>query len=104
MVLDGEPLGEVGLELDAFGYSALLHYWVVPRARGQGLAERAARMVCDRAVGLILTAYVSERNLASLRVLEKLGFQRGGRIRQFAGYPGPRDTYTYFRLPLKEPQ
>lgn len=104
MVLNGEPVGEVGLEPDAFGHSALLHYWVLPRLQGNGLAERAARMVCDQAVGLIVTAYVSERNLASVRVLEKLGFQRGGRIRQFAGYPGPRDTYTYFRLPHQEPE
>ncbi|MBX3172593.1 MAG: GNAT family N-acetyltransferase [Candidatus Eremiobacteraeota bacterium] len=101
---DGEALGEVGLQPDAFAYSALLHYWVLPRVRGQGLAERAARLLCDQAAGLILTAYVSERNRASLRVLEKLGFQRGGSIRQYAGFPGPRDTYTYFRLPLKEPE
>lgn len=99
--LDGEPVGEVGLEPDAFEYSALLYYWVLPRMRGRGLAERGAALICRRvSAGLVLTAYVSERNLASLRVLAKLGFQRGGLIRHYAGYPGPRDTYTYFRLPV----
>ena len=100
MELDGEAVGEVGLEPDAFEYSALLFYWVLPRLRGQGVAERAAALICGKAAGLVLTAYVSERNRASVRTLEKLGFQRGGLIRQYAGYPGPRDTYTYFRLPV----
>lgn len=99
MELDGEAVGEVGLEPDAFGYSALLSYWVLPRLRGRGLAERGAALLCEKAVGLVLTAYVSERNVASVRILEKLGFQRGGLIRQYAGYPGASDTYTYFRLP-----
>ena len=57
------------------------------------------RLCYVKAVGLVLTAYVSERNVASVRILEKLGFQRGGLIRQYAGYPGASDTYTYFRLP-----
>lgn len=99
MELDGQLVGEVGLEPDASGRSALLSYWVLARFRGRGLAQQGAGLMCERGAGLVLTAYVSERNLASVRVLEKLGFQRGGLIRQYAGYSGPRDTYIYFRLP-----
>jgi RimJ/RimL family protein N-acetyltransferase len=99
-----EAVGEVGLQPDAFDYSAQLHYWVLGRMRGQGLAERAARLVCAQAGRLLLTAYVSERNRASLRILEKLGFQRGARVGHYAGYPGVRDTYSYFRLPPEEAQ
>lgn len=99
--LDGQGLGEVGLQPDAVGYSAGLWYWVLARARGQGIATRAAQLVCQRAGSMVLTAYVSERNLASLRVLQSLGFERGARTSQYAGYPGARDTYSYFRLPSK---
>lgn len=46
----------------------------------------------------MVTAFVSERNLASRRVLEKLGFVRAGQSTLWAGYPGPRDTCSYFRV------
>ncbi|MBS2038336.1 GNAT family N-acetyltransferase [bacterium] len=93
----GQAVGEVGLQPDASETSAALWYWVLPPYRGQGLAYRASALVCARARGLILTAFVSERNFASVRILQKLGFQRGERTSQYAGYSGPRDTYTYFR-------
>ena len=101
--LDGQAVGEVGLTPDPYGYSAQLYYWVVTSRRGQGLAERAARLACEQAGGLYLTAYVSARNLASVRVLERLGFRRGRRVADYAGYPGARDTDSYFRLPLEKP-
>ncbi len=102
--VDGQGVGEVDLTPDAYGYSAQLSYWVLARFRGRGLAERAARLACGQADGMYLTAYVSARNLASIRVLERLGFQRGRRVADYAGYPGVRDTDSYFRLPLEKPQ
>lgn len=88
IVEGGEALGEVGITPDAFGYSGVLHYWVLARARGRGLAQRAAALACQGAGKLLLTAIVSERNAASVKVLEKLGFQRGAHqgIRRL---PGP---------------
>lgn len=47
---------------------------------GEALGEAA--LACQGAGKLLLTAIVSERNAASVRVLEKLGFQRGARTRE----------------------
>lgn len=94
----GEALGEVGLDNDRTGCCGQLFYWILPRARGRGLVTEAAELVLARAGKLVVTAFVSDRNLASRRVLEKLGFIRAGESTLWAGYPGPRDTYSYFRV------
>lgn len=96
----GAGVGEIGLSVDDRAHHGEFYYWVLPRYRGRGLATAAGALVCRRALQVmrVLSAYVSERNQGSVRVLEKLGFQRGGRCRRYAGYPGPRDTYTYFRF------
>lgn len=93
-----EALGEVGLDSDRTGRWGQLFYWILPRARGRGLVTEAADLLLRQAGKLVVTAFVSERNLASRRVLEKLGFVRAGSSSLWAGYPGPRDTYSYFRV------
>lgn len=93
-----EAVGEVGVDTDRSGRWGQIFYWILPRARGQGLVPRALELLLARSSWLVLTAYVSERNHASKRVLEKLGFQRATSSTLWAGYPGPRDTITYFRL------
>lgn len=98
-------VGEVALHGQADEVTANLYYWLLPSARGRGLARRACRLLCDWALTqtplAAVSAFASQRNIASVRVLQQLGFQRAGQIPDFAGYPDRRDTFGYclFRPP-----
>jgi ribosomal-protein-alanine N-acetyltransferase len=87
--------------------SAQLGYWAHPKARGQGVLSRAARMVADWALTpepdglglrrLYLFAAVS--NAASRRVAEEAGFTHVGTERQAAPVgPAYEDNAVYDRL------
>jgi RimJ/RimL family protein N-acetyltransferase len=69
--IDGEP--EVG-------------YWTHPEARGRGLTVRAASLATGYAFGTLgldrLAGYAAAGNVASWKVLERLGMQRVGVQRQ----------------------
>jgi RimJ/RimL family protein N-acetyltransferase len=76
----GEPLGYCGIVL---GRGSLeepeLAYELLPRAHGRGYATEAARAVLDAAFATGRTrvwATVAPENVASFRVLDKLGFRR----------------------------
>ncbi|GAB1693317.1 GNAT family N-acetyltransferase [Krasilnikovia sp. M28-CT-15] len=64
-----------------------LGYWIVPPARGQGVATAAVRLavpwVMDAWDLRRLEAWVEPENLASQRVLSRAGFQQEGRLRNF---------------------
>lgn len=74
---EGRVVGDVGAgRLPDFGFMIHPEYW------GKGIATEAAAAFIDYAFSNELTdqllADVDPRNLASLRVLEKLGFARTG--------------------------
>ena len=88
---DDRLLGVVGLY--RVGAEPELGYWTHPDARGRGLTWRAAalavthafRPVAEGGLGLErLAAYAAAGNAASLAVLERVGMQRVGRLRQAA--------------------
>jgi len=66
-------------------------YWVVPRARGRGLATRAVDLLSRWALaeaGIArVEAWVEPQNTASQRVLAVAGFSREGVLRSFLTYP-----------------
>lgn len=77
---EGRVVGDVGAgRLPDFGFMIHPEYW------GRGIASEAAAAFIDYAFTRQLTdqllADVDPRNLASLRVLEKLGFARTGEAR-----------------------
>lgn len=82
----GELVGQAALRSAnlTFGY-AQITYWVVPAARGRGVASAAAREVAAWAfedVGLHrLTIHHSVQNEASCRVAERAGFPMEGTMR-----------------------
>ena len=86
-------------------------YGVVPEQRGKGYATEAAAILVDY---LFLTkdtvriqADTSTENLASQRVLEKIGFQKEGIIRKHYFSSGKwRDSHLYsiLRKEWKEPR
>jgi len=65
---------------------AEIGYGIAPEARGCGYATEAVRLVTQRAFKESplrkLIAYVHEGNLASRRVLEKVGYQPEGVLRE----------------------
>ncbi|MGW4069196.1 GNAT family N-acetyltransferase [Nocardia grenadensis] len=87
-VEDGRPLGSVGLWLrDLDEGRAMLGYWVVKSARGQGVAAEALRAVAAWALTDLeiprLQLYVEPWNAASQRTAERVGFQREGLLRSW---------------------
>ncbi len=84
----GEAAGSVGLRLktDMYRRSAELGYWLGQAHWGRGIATEATRAMIKygfREFDLIrIEADVIDRNLASVRVLEKAGLTLEGRLRR----------------------
>ena len=78
-------------------------YWLLPGGRGRGIATRAVRTLADHVHGngvMRLEAVVRPENERSIRVLERLGFTREGRLRQLLRYrDGRADAFIYSLLP-----
>ncbi len=83
---NGELLGSIGIERCEGGDSEL-NYWLGKAAWGQGIGSEAARAVLAFAFDELKLSYVRARhiadNLASARVLAKMGFLGTGRNRDF---------------------
>lgn len=85
---EDELIGAVGLVLqeDVYRRSAEIGYWLGEPYWGRGIATEAVREVTRHALeelGLIrVFAQIFETNPASMRVLEKAGYVREGRMRK----------------------
>ncbi|WBL74099.1 GNAT family N-acetyltransferase [Serratia liquefaciens] len=101
-------LGTVGLnEISRDHGRAEIAYDLDPRHCGRGLATAAARAVihwAHTALGLQrVQATVLESNLLSIAVLERVGMQREGLIRQYRRVRGQaRDYWMYAAIQNKE--
>lgn len=76
-------------------------YWVLPSARGRGVATTIARMLAEHAFSLgveRVAAYVNVGNIASERVVERAGFTREGVVRSMPKPDGRRVDKTLFSL------
>ncbi|MBS7458877.1 GNAT family N-acetyltransferase [Coralloluteibacterium stylophorae] len=88
--VDGAAAGGIGLRLgrDEFAHSAELGYWLGEAHWGRGIVSAAVAALlpwAEQSFGLRrVAAYVATGNPASLRVLEKNGFQREGLLRMRA--------------------
>lgn len=79
-------------------------YWLIPRARGRGLGSRAvgllARWAVTEAALPRVEALVVPENIASQRVLERVGFRREGHLRSYLVFERQRaDALVYSLLP-----
>ena len=101
-----EPVGGAGITFRHPPGAAEPGVWILEHRRNEGLAARATRLLCHWAltadVGIArVQATVELWNVASQRVLEKLGFQREGLLRAYTSYQGERgDVYLYSLLAL----
>jgi RimJ/RimL family protein N-acetyltransferase len=76
-------------------------YWLLPEARGRGVATRAARIVAEWGFSLGLERIEAQTNLdnvPSQRVLERAGFAREGVRRSVPRQRGGREDRVVFSL------
>jgi ribosomal-protein-alanine N-acetyltransferase len=90
---DGECVGLVWVNVRGADHTiGLVGYWLLPSARGRGLATRAVRLVAGWAVrdlGLTNLRLTTEpENERSRRVAERSGFRQTGVLRQHATIDG----------------
>ncbi|WP_226042748.1 GNAT family N-acetyltransferase [Natrinema sp. DC36] len=95
------PVGSAYLiDVDLEGRNAELGYWITPDEQGNGYATEAAELCLAHAfdeLGLHkVWARTVEDNEGSKRVLEKLGFQQEGVLREhWLGYDRYVDEYRF---------
>lgn len=98
---EDRPIGQVGLRAVSLSEgSAELSYWVLPDARGRGVAVRAARALTRWAFDVLglhrVVLQHSTANVASCRVATKLGFQVEGTLRSaWIQADGRHDVHTH---------
>jgi RimJ/RimL family protein N-acetyltransferase len=76
-------------------------YWLFVEARGRGIATRSVRAMVEHAFanGIVrVEAHVRVGNVASERVLERVGFQREGVKRRLLRHGGARVDATLFAV------
>jgi ribosomal-protein-alanine N-acetyltransferase len=100
--LDGEFIGQLNVSGIAMGSlsSAQLGYWVSERAAGNGATPTAVALAtdyCFRRMNLHrMEICIRPENVASLRVVEKLGFRYEGLRRRYIHINGDwRDHFSF---------
>lgn len=83
---DGRIVGDVAVYLSEDGHTAQIGYTLHPWARGHYFATEAAGAACDYLVDVVgvhrIEATTDPRNLASVRLLDRLGFIHEGTKRE----------------------
>lgn len=98
---DDRCIGHVFVNLASMGRGNI-GYWLLPEARGKGLATRAVLLVSRwalRELALARLGLLAEvSNDHSQRVAERSGFQREGVLRSYVEIDGRRVDYASFSL------
>jgi RimJ/RimL family protein N-acetyltransferase len=83
--------------------AAAIGYWLLPAARGRGLATRAVRLLCEWLVAergvTTLRLFTDPMNAASQRVAERGGFTRIGLEKRFDAVDGRSVDRVRFERP-----
>ena len=87
LVYEGAVIGVVSLTLEPGERIAVIGYGVHADLRGKGLTAEAARTIIDHAFAhhtmlARIRAHTDAENVASMRVLQKLGFSHEGTLRK----------------------
>jgi ribosomal-protein-alanine N-acetyltransferase len=96
----GAVVGAVGLAIARAQGRAELGYWIGVEHWGRGYATEAAAAMLDHAFGALdlrrVVAHCLTRNPGSWRVMEKIGMQREGRLREHVvKWDVPADIWLY---------
>jgi [ribosomal protein S5]-alanine N-acetyltransferase len=107
IVVDGAAVGAIGLMLkdDVFRRSAEIGYWLGEEFWGRGIVTEAVRATTDYAFTTFdlcrVYAGVFEWNRASMRVLEKAGYEYECRLRKSVTKDGQTiDEFIYSTIRL----
>jgi [ribosomal protein S5]-alanine N-acetyltransferase len=100
-------IGSIGLWLQEIESGrAAIGYWLIPRARGHGLAASALRGVVSFAFGTLsiprLHLFVEPWNVASARTAEAAGFSREATLRGWERIDGEQRDADCFALLCSE--
>lgn len=98
---DGQPIGAVSAQIDRYLGTADLGYWVDAGAEGTGVARRACRVLIDDlfAEGVQrVEIRTAAHNARSIRLAERLGFEREGTLRSALPVGGVRHDVAVFGL------
>lgn len=100
----GEIVGYISLGLEARHAKAELGYWIGETYWGKGYATEAASEVLSYALEVLklnrVGATVFPHNLASVRVLEKLGMKKEGHLRAYVVKNNkPEDIIVFSIIP-----
>jgi RimJ/RimL family protein N-acetyltransferase len=102
IVLDGQVIGRAILDVDRTNVTGALGYGVARSCWGRGIASEAARAVVDYGFEVFNLAKVwaraDPRNVASVRILEKLGMEREGLLREHLLIRGERVDRAYYGI------
>ncbi|HXR24170.1 MAG TPA: GNAT family protein [Candidatus Binataceae bacterium] len=103
--LKSEAIGAIGLRrlVDVYRLTAAIGYWIGEPLWGRGIATAALERATAYGFATLglerIQASVYEGNLASARVLEKVGYTFEGRLRRNVFKDGQlRDSYMYSRI------
>jgi ribosomal-protein-alanine N-acetyltransferase len=103
-----ELVGRIQLTGIALGpfENAHVGYFVSERHDGRGYATEAVRQAVDAAFGPLalhrVQAAVMPRNIASIRVLEKLGFREEGFARRYLRISGDWEDHKLYAVTREE--
>lgn len=99
---NGEIVGQLNVANILFGSvsSCVIGYWVAPEVAGKGITPTAVALVCDYLFNVVgihrIEIDIRPENLASLRVVEKLGFRYEGLKERYIHINGAwRDHYIF---------
>jgi [ribosomal protein S5]-alanine N-acetyltransferase len=81
-----------------------LSYWLLPHARGRGLARAAVRLMIDSVAPALelrsMVLDIEDGNLPSIRLAERLGAERRSPTRMHPDRFGAQHTMVVYVLPL----
>ncbi|GAB3598870.1 GNAT family N-acetyltransferase [Microbacterium tumbae] len=96
---DGHPIGAVSAQMDRYLGTAELRYWIDTASEGKGVVRRACRALIDDlfADGVArIEIRTSAHNARSIRLAERLGFEREGTLRSALPVGGMRHDVALF--------
>lgn len=99
----GRPLGHIGVnDIDGFMRTARVGYWVLPEARGRGVAGRALRLATRHAFAELGVHRVELGHAlgheASCRIAERGGYRYEGTLRGAMFESGRQDAFRDVHL------
>ncbi|MGW8483505.1 GNAT family N-acetyltransferase [Microbacterium sp. NPDC055903] len=99
LMRDGRPVGAVSAQIDRYAGTAELGYWIDAESEGKGVVRRACRAVMTDLFSdgvQRIEIRTATHNRRSIRLAERLGFEREGTLRSALPVGGSRHDLAVF--------